>query len=327
MEGVKVGIPHSLYYYLFGPLWETFFQQLGADVIVSSPTTKEIVDEGVKEAVTDACVPIKVFHGHIMSLAEQSVDYLFIPRLIHWNDTDTFCPKFLGLPDMIRHGIKGIPEVVSPRISAKYPWSSIRPCLEMAKKFGVSFGKALLAYQRGLSVWRRYRNLLQDGWMPKEARQILQGKTLQQRTGELTIALLGYPYTIYDNYLSTGLLKKLDELKVNFRTAEMLPRRIIKGARYDDKPAFWHFSDKLLRAGILSLQDNSIVGIIHVTAFGCGPDFLVNKILELEAKSHQMPFLTLSIDEQSGEAGLVTRVEAFVDMLRIKQKEGKTSAS
>jgi predicted nucleotide-binding protein (sugar kinase/HSP70/actin superfamily) len=60
-------------------------------------------------------------------------------------------------------------------------------------------------------------------------------------------------------------------------------------------------------------------GIIHITAFGCGPDFIVDKLMELEARSRNMPYLTITLDEQTGQEGLNTRLEAFVDMLKIKR--------
>jgi predicted nucleotide-binding protein (sugar kinase/HSP70/actin superfamily) len=41
--------------------------------------------------------------------------------------------------------------------------------------------------------------------------------------------------------------------------------------------------------------------------------------MELEARSRNMPYLTITLDEQTGQEGLNTRLEAFVDMLKIKR--------
>ena len=67
------------------------------------------------------------------------------------------------------------------------------------------------------------------------------------------------------------------------------------------------------------LKDNKIDGIITLNAFGCGPDSLMVERITRRAKQFNKPLLTLTIDEQTGEAGFVTRLEAFVDMLYRKK--------
>jgi len=69
-------------------------------------------------------------------------------------------------------------------------------------------------------------------------------------------------------------------------------------------------------------NSQDIDGILHVTAFGCGPDFMVDKLMEIEAKNKnsQVPFMSLSIDEHTGEAGIMTRIEAFCELVR-RRKE------
>ena len=63
------------------------------------------------------------------------------------------------------------------------------------------------------------------------------------------------------------------------------------------------------------LQDDNIDGIITLTAFGCGPDSLMLEDIRRKAKNFSKPLLNLTIDEHTGEAGFITRLEAFCDML------------
>jgi len=101
---VKVGIPRALFYYQYYPLWKTFFEELDAQVVLSEHTTAKILDEGIK-----SCVPSlfarKIFYGHVMNIKDK-VDYLFIPRFTSISKKEYICPKFGGLPDMIRNSIK-----------------------------------------------------------------------------------------------------------------------------------------------------------------------------------------------------------------------------
>ena len=62
-------------------------------------------------------------------------------------------------------------------------------------------------------------------------------------------------------------------------------------------------------------KDNNIDGIITLNAFGCGPDSLMIERMMRKAKELAKPMLSLTIDEHTGEAGFITRIEAFCDML------------
>lgn len=68
------------------------------------------------------------------------------------------------------------------------------------------------------------------------------------------------------------------------------------------------------------LQDNNIDGIITINAFGCGPDSIMVERISRAARKFNKPVLNLSVDEQTGEAGFVTRIEAFTDMLFRKKR-------
>jgi len=65
------------------------------------------------------------------------------------------------------------------------------------------------------------------------------------------------------------------------------------------------------------MDSDSIDGIIHVASFGCGPDSFTGEIIERQVRRRgNLPFLNLTIDEHTGEAGVITRLEAFIDMIR-----------
>jgi len=61
----KVGIPRAFFYYIYYPAWRTYFESLGYEVVTSPETTKDIVDLGVRDALAEACVPVKIFFGHV----------------------------------------------------------------------------------------------------------------------------------------------------------------------------------------------------------------------------------------------------------------------
>ena len=114
----RVGVPRSLAYYAFYPQWKTYLEELGTEVVLSPPTTKDIIDQGIKYTVTDACIPIKVFHGHVAALIGQ-VDYILIPDWSASMAMLPFVPNSLGSPILIKASIQGIPPSLTPRLDIR----------------------------------------------------------------------------------------------------------------------------------------------------------------------------------------------------------------
>ncbi|NLN16270.1 MAG: 2-hydroxyglutaryl-CoA dehydratase [Firmicutes bacterium] len=311
---MRIGIPSTLAYYEYFPFWDVFFRELGFEVVSSPITTKAILDWGVKHTVSDACVPIKLVHGHVRYLAEEGVDLLFLPRMVRVAPKETFCPKFLGLPDLIQASINNLPPLLSPRIFLRYGRMSLfRICGQTANSLGVGPLKGLRACAKALDAWHAFLRSLREGMTVAEALGI------RERTREALrgprLALLGYPYLINDPFISANLLALLEERGVQVFTAEMVPSGDLKRlSRRMRKNLFWHYSNRAVWAAMYYLDKEMVDGVIHVTAFGCGPDAMTGKLVELEAKG-KVPFTTLSLDEHTGQEGIITRIDAFVDML------------
>ncbi len=331
----KIGIPRTLSYYTFYPLWKTFLEEIGLEVILSPPTNKKTLDLGVQETVNDACVPIKLYHGHVMALKDK-VDFLFIPRLVKADDKNTFCPKFLGLPDMVRFSREDLPPIIDPTFRMKSLRASLFGFLyNIGRQFSASKTSIIQGYLRARKAHKKYHYLLNRGLFPSEAMENLNSPLREidfpgPGKEELTLAVIGYPYSIFDPYISGNLLKNLQKMGIGIITPENISSKDLKTfSRYLPQNFFWYYSNRAAWAALhLINKAKKIDGIIHVTAFGCGPDAMLNKLLELEAKHHdQLPFLSISIDEHSGEAGILTRLEAFIDMLEHKKKaEGSKTA-
>lgn len=331
---VKVGIPRALLYYSYFPMWKAFFEGLGAEVVVSGKTTKRILDNGVKEAVDEICLPVKVFYGHVIELCDQ-VDYIFVPRLVSVEKKAFICPKFLGLPDMIRHNIKNLPKLIDITVNLSKKSANIYKAIyEAGKIFTSNPAKIWLAYKKGMKQLNNFITLTEAGYMPDEAiEEMARGLVAQNyappAAGDLKIALIGHGYNIYDRYVSMNLIAKLINLGVQVLTADNIPHDEVEDkASLLPKRLFWTMGRKMVGASFHFMQREDIDGIIHVAAFGCGPDSFTGELIERKIKRNKSkPFLNLTIDEHTGEAGIVTRLEAFVDMIRWrKSNESNLSA-
>lgn len=326
---MKIGIPGALLYYYYGPYWVHLFEELGIEVITTQKTDKKTIDRGIGVSVPEICVPIKIYNGHVLRLVDQGVDYVFVPRMVSIEKGKFFCPKFMGLPDMIEHGIPAVrSKLLTMDIqSSTEDITSPKLIYPIAGKLGVSKSEIRRASHSAGRRWKKFRNLCLEGKTIKEAWAELDGagSPLERSHNSLKIGLLGYVYDVYDEFISMDVTARLRQLGAAVTTFEMIPPKLLKKhVKKMKKSLFWTFSDKLLGAAYSMFREGSVDGVIHITAFGCGPDAFLGKLLEIESEKTGIPFMTVRIDEHTGENHLQTRVEAFVDMLGRKfEKAGE----
>ncbi|MDP2871394.1 MAG: acyl-CoA dehydratase activase-related protein [Bacillota bacterium] len=340
-----VGIPRTLFHFTFFPLWRRFLEDLGARVVSSSPSSKPILDAGVKAAVGDACVPIKLMHGHVIDLVQKGVDWIFLPRLICTNGRTVYCPKFLGLPDMIAASVETLPPIIDARYDARRGRAELRRwALAVGRHFTDSEPRILAALRAGQAEQRRYEERIRQGLdpeaaaVPDDASACVCGAGTQAEVAAvaatanetdrasavaasvlapLRLAVIGYPYVVHDPFINLNLLAKLRRLGAEVLTTQSVSPADLAAQRAQlGKDLFWTYSEEAVCAGFHYLGRPDLVdGVIHLTAFGCGPDSVADKLLELKAQElANVPFMSLMIDEHTGEAGILTRLEAFTDM-------------
>lgn len=80
-------------------------------------------------------------------------------------------------------------------------------------------------------------------------------------------------------------------------------------------------------AHTVNMRQEDYDGIIHVFPFTCMPEIVAKNILPQISEEIGIPVLSLAFDEQSGEAGLVTRLEAFVDLLQYRRLRNAAKAT
>ncbi|MDW7676737.1 MAG: acyl-CoA dehydratase activase-related protein [Bacillota bacterium] len=330
---MKVGIPRALLYHYYYPFWKTYFEELGIEVLISPNTNKEIMNLGVKASVPEICVPIKVYLGHVLKLMDMGADWIFVPRFVSIQKGQFFCPKFMGLPDMIRHSFPHMASrllIPSIESSTEDLATSVKQYRIMEEKLEISRADNRRALKKAELVWQEFRRWSLKGYEIPDATAFAMGtRTLpaevpapvtKTHPQEITLGVLGYVYNLYDSMISLDILPKLRDMGANVKTFEMIQDGVLReNLRGMPKTMFWTFSDKLFAAGYHFYQQPDIDGLIHVTAFGCGPDSMLGKLLELDTVKYNKPFMTVRIDEHSGENHLQTRIEAFVDMLRRKK--------
>jgi len=286
---MRVGVPRALLYYRYGRFWEEFLTGLGAEVVVSRRTDKVLLQNGLGHVSSEICLPIKIMAGHIEELAGK-IDVLFLPRLLWLEDKLYACPKMIGIVDIARMMFDGRLPVCAPSIRGDFWWSHFRAGMELCHD--------PVRVVRALARARRY--------VP------VHDQAPDFPAGEKRVALLGHFYNLDDDFISRPMVDTLSSHGYRICTKDELPESVLRSRQGFARNIRWVYERELYNA--FRFLADKVDGVCMIVSMGCGPDSLVAEFMREEAQQRDRPFLQLVIDEHTGTAGIVTRIEAFLEL-------------
>ncbi len=307
-----VGIPLALSNYQLLPFWGRMFRSLGFTVVISGASTKQIIRRGVEGVLSQPCFPVKVAHGHIDKLIEKKVDYLWLPSVVSMPAEDkrqsrnVLCPYVQTIPYQVKVALtpeeRGVKLLDTPvrfqdgRRLMEKDLSVLCRQLDVSRK----------QLSRAIDDAERAQRNFEDACR-RRAQEALANLRAEQRT----VVLVSRPYNGCDASVSLNVPAKLKKMGVLAIPLDMLE---LRGKLADEwQSMYWKYGQRILAGAEVIRQDPRLYAI-YLTNFGCGPDSFLNTFFK-----HAMgnkPFLTLEIDEHSADAGVVTRLEAYLESLR-----------
>lgn len=310
-----IGIPRALLYYRYGLMWQTFLEEIGRTVVVSCPTDRAILEEGDRLSVDECCLASKIYMGHVASLAD-CCDAVLVPRYSSFGKHRTFCTKFEALPDLVRNtfALQRPDEslnVISFQIDKNVVDGKERDAfIALGESFGVPAKESKAAYEKA--------SRMQDSMDFHHARVV--EDAIAEASG-LKILVVAHPYVVHDEYVGEPIVAMLKDMDVTPLFADYVDKKkaFRKSKEFSDTLP-WQTNRELVGA-ILELY-SQIDGIVLISAFPCGPDSMADDAIMRYIKGK--PILHITVDAQSGTAGLETRVESFVDILRYQRQGGYT---
>jgi predicted nucleotide-binding protein (sugar kinase/HSP70/actin superfamily) len=319
VNNMIVGLPRALLYYKYGTLWQSFFNELGVQTVVSPCTNRGIVEDGLNACVCEACLPIKTFFGHMLALRDKA-DCVFIPRYVSVHRHEFICPKFAGLPDMVRHALIDIPPILEVQVNHYngHADASLKAAVDAGRQLGLATGLCRKAYSNALEQYRQNR--------ARQVGQLLETKqavtTDSNKDGPLVL-LLGHAYNVLDHGMNLNLVRSMQRMGARVMTAENIDGRLLRPlCGHQEEPSFWTLGAQMLGAGYYALERNEVDGVIYLTSFGCGLDAFMEYMVARRMHEQGMPYMVLTMDEHTAEAGMITRLEAFMETLpRRKNRE------
>lgn len=308
-----VGIPLALHTLEWGVFWSRLFAGLGWGVLLSPRTDNRLALRGVECMTAETCFPVKVFHGHVDYLLDRT-DYLFLPNVINMptpqlHETGYFCPLVESSQYMVRAALK----IDDERI--------IRPTLYLKE------GPERLAEAVYASIPRRLRpdrarvaSAVSMAWEKQgafRARLLRRGREALQAIPpeEPVWVVTGRPYNLHDERLNLQLGRHLARLGVTALPMDFLD---LDAEDLSDFPGmYWGLGAKILRAAKRIARTTNWYGM-HLTNFSCGADSFIEHFYRHILG--EKPSLILELDEHSAVAGLLTRIEAYKNVVKNLQE-------
>ncbi len=334
---IRIGIPRALQFHEFYPLWRTFLTELGAELVVSPPTNREILTAGAKVVADVTCLPVKVYAGHVIWLRDNAnVDFVYAPAIWSIERNAFQCAKFKALPDILKATIPNCPPLLDIDIDPRgRNLTEEKAFYQMGRRLTWNPLAIRSAWVKAREVLGNYRALMvKEQITYPEALARLYGSEWAAEewpggpTLPLTIGLAGHPYCLYDDYANHNLIRRLYSLGLNIITAEMVGLEDAQaGVALTTRERRWHFEYSMSGAAGHFLHRPDVDGVILVLAFACGPDSTMAETITRRAHSLKRSCMSLILDEHGSATGMVTRLEAFIDMLMRQKATTKTTES
>lgn len=312
-SGPRIGIPRTLFFLELLPFWKAFFSKMGFRVVISDPTTKEVIHKGVEKVVAETCFPIKVAFGHVESLLQKGVQLLFLPSIIDMRQAREDLPQGFNCPY-----VQTIPYTV--RSAFDFEAMGVK-LLAPPLRFGAprkELHKALIRLGGSLGIHaQRVKKAIQAAEEAQESfslamkqlgKQALEGLKPHERA----MVIVSRVYNGCDSGVNLNLPRKLRDLGVLAIPLDALP---LENIEPDEEVLghYWRYGQRFMASAKLLREDHRLYPI-YITNFGCGPDsFIVHFFRNAMGEK---PLLQLEIDEHSSDVGAITRLEAFLDSLK-----------
>ncbi len=315
-----VGVPRALSFHQLMPFFRTLLEQLNFEVLLSPATEAAIVHSGVESVTSQTCFPVKVAHGHARWLIDQGVDYLFLPSVLalprdHQSQRyNHLCPYVQSLPYQIRSALSpeqsGV-KLLAPVVDFEEGYASVLKSLsEWASELGITRGELADALDRAVAAQNEF-----DLACAERGRQLLANPP----AGARLAVIVSRPYNGCDSGISLDLPRRMREAGLLAVPMDMLDmRQIDLGGDWSDM--FWKYGQRILHAARLIAGRDDLLAV-YLSNFGCGPDSFLRRFFQ--EIMGQKPFLALEVDEHSAAAGLITRLEAFVDSAGNSHGDGR----
>lgn len=294
----SMGIPRVLNLFENYPFWHRFFTELGYEVVLSDPSSKDLFEKGIETIPSDSvCYPAKLVHGHMMNLIDKGVKKVFYPAVIyekyeskaqqnHFN-----CPIVASYPEVIRVNMEKVLEgkqitLISPFLSLDSPSALLKELMICFQDISKPELKAALKIAK-----QEEADYIQ--WLQRRGEDVVYQLKRDNKKG---IVLAGHPYHI-DPAINHGLPEEINKLGMAVLTEDSI-RHLAPVQSRVNVVNQWTFHSRLYQAADV-VNDYPQLELLQITSFGCGLDAITTDAVEAILEENHQLYTWIKMDEVS----------------------------
>ena len=289
----RVGLPLQLGMYEQLPLWAGFFESLGFEVVLSEKSSRKLYFKGQHTVASDtACYPAKLIHGHIESLLDMGVDFIFMPcesyNLDEHDSANHYnCPIVAYYPELLKANNERLNDgnFIMPYLDLNEEENTVKKLYALFKKYGISKKQVRAALGEGFARLESYHADIRA-----KGDEILQKATA---AGKQIVILAGRPYHL-DNEINHGINKLLTSLGM----AVLSEDSVFEKGNYVKVNVLnqWTYHARLYRAAEFATRHEN-VNLVQLVSFGCGIDAITTDQLRVILEKGGKLYTQIKIDE------------------------------
>jgi predicted CoA-substrate-specific enzyme activase len=315
----KVGLPLQLGMYEQLPLWAGFFESLGFEVVLSEKSSRSLYFKGQHTVASDtACYPAKLMHGHIESLLDKNVDFIFMPCESynideHCSTNHYNCPIVAYYPELLKANNERLNDknFIMPYLDLNMRDNTIKKLYALFKSYGVKKRDVAAALDEGFSRLDKYHLDV------KERADMILAKA--EKEDKQVIILAGRPYHL-DSEINHGINKLLTSLNMAVLSEDSVfdKGNLVKVNVLNQ----WTYHARLYRAAEFATRHDN-VNLVQLVSFGCGLDAITtDEVRAIMEKSGKL-YTQIKIDEINNLGVVKIRLRSMLAAIEESKRQGK----
>lgn len=306
-DSPSIGISKSFLSNTLFPLYFNYFTCLGFRVIIGD----EALQKGIDKKEAAFCYPAELAHGFLQDIIDKNTDYIFLPHIKEMFNPDENIQKktcvllqseSYYLQSVFKDELKN-KKLITPVLDfSKGYYSQKNKFIEIAASLNLDKVLASSAFDVAYS---KLEEMLDE--FKAIGRKFIE--RLEEHPDRFAVVLFGRAYNAFASEANLGIPQKFSTRGVSIIPHDFLPADDYQSYNH----MYWALGQQILKSARFVREHKQLFGT-YVTNFSCGPDsFIISYFRNIMGEK---PSLTLELDSHSADAGINTRIEAALDIIR-----------
>ncbi|HOV12806.1 MAG TPA: acyl-CoA dehydratase activase [Spirochaetota bacterium] len=315
-----VGLNRSFQINTLYPMFFNFFNELGCKVVMPNEAKQTGIDKGM----TSFCLSGQISLGMFEDLLNKKPDYIFLPQIMEMHVSEqeeyrkeyqTVCMFVQGEPFYQKATFlknhPNPPKMITPALNFMRGFDTeMETFAKVAEEIGFSKEEGRRAYKVAFQKQEDFFNAMKE-----EGKRILE--RLEKDKSKIAVVLFGRPYNAFADETNKGV-----PFKFASRGIEIIPYDFLPYENEENyKGTYWEMGQRIIKAARIVERHPQLFGT-YLTNFLCALDSMM--VPHFRDVMGTKPSLTIEVDGHTADAGVNTRIEAFMDVvknyLKIKDK-------